>query len=229
MINLAAANGIPGMAEDLRVYASVYRPPNTDIQVFAKIQNSIDSTYFDDEDWTRLVIVNGNNYSTTGPVEIAYGFPAQPNSNVTIPGYVAIGNATATVSGSNTHFSANLAVNNVIKIYDPLFPNTNYAVVMVNSIANDTTLTVDQIFSTNTAAGIGGSELAGRSGMLIDVTSYPHQAFNNSWNDNVVRYYNDNMHAYDNYNTMQVKVVLLSSNAHQIPYLSTIRGVNLSV
>ncbi|HYT43851.1 MAG TPA: hypothetical protein VEP90_16040, partial [Methylomirabilota bacterium] len=47
------------LSEDIRVYLTAYRPANTDLQVYARIQNSGDPEPFDDEDWTRLTMVDG--------------------------------------------------------------------------------------------------------------------------------------------------------------------------
>jgi hypothetical protein len=41
-------------AEDLKVYLTAYRPPNTDILVYAKIANNEDSDTFDSHDWIQL-------------------------------------------------------------------------------------------------------------------------------------------------------------------------------
>ena len=42
-------------AEDLKVYLTAYRPPNTDVLVYAKIANNEDSDLFDSHPWIQLV------------------------------------------------------------------------------------------------------------------------------------------------------------------------------
>lgn len=42
-------------AEDVRVFLTAYRPPNTDIEVFVKMQSSADSADFKDVPWTKLI------------------------------------------------------------------------------------------------------------------------------------------------------------------------------
>jgi hypothetical protein len=49
-------------------------------------------------------------------------------------------------SGANVVFQPGLLANDVIKIYSPLFPNTNYTLAVVNSITNTTQITVKRTF-----------------------------------------------------------------------------------
>ena len=232
VINFTGLVDSTRMAEDLRIYLTAYRPPNSSFQVFARIQNSGDSEAFDDEDWTRLELIDGDIYSSltdsTSYVEMTWGFQPAPNTVFTLAGYASTANNSATITGIGTTFSANLAANNLIKIYSPLFPEENFAVVSVNSITSNTSLTVDQVFSTNTIFGIGGPELADTSGLLIDLLGWPNQAFNNIQNDNVVRYYNMSNHIYDNFNILQIKVCSLSADPRSIPRIHNIRSVSLS-
>lgn len=233
VINLAGINNAISMAEDIRVYLTAYRPQYTDFQVFARIQNSGDSEPFDDEDWTRLQLIDGDIHSSSGYVDMTWGFQDQPNTAYTVAnatlGYISTANNSAVITSTSnsTMFTSNVVANNIIKIYDPLFPNNNFAVCMVNTVSNSTSLIVDQLFSSNTIYGIGGYELT-RSGLAMDVLAFPFQAFNNIQNENVVRYYNQSYHTYDNYNILQIKVCLLSSNPRDIPRINNIRAIALS-
>ncbi len=229
IFNMTGPANTNQMAEDLRFYVSAWRPPGSDIQAFARIQNSADSESFIDEDWTRLALVNGSNtYSTSGYVDLTYGFQGQPNTFVTLAGTVTTTNNSAVITGTGTNWSNTLSNNSLVKIYDPLFANSNFSVMSVVSIASNTSVTLDQVFSTNTTFGVGGFELAGRGGLLMDVLTYPNQAFNNIQNDNVVRYYNQSEHIWDGFNTLQIKCVLLTNDPHNIPRIHNIRGIGLS-
>lgn len=217
------------MAEDIRLYLSAWRPLGTDIQAFARIQNSTDSEAFNDEDWTRLTLIEGSNtFSTTGYTDLAFGFQGQPNTTQILVGTVTTTNGSTTVTGSNTNWQTSLAANTLVKIYDPLFANSDFAVALVTAVGSNTSITVDQPFNTNTQLGIGGVELTGRGGLNMDVLSYGFQAFNNPQNDSIVRYYNESEHVYDGFNTVQIKCVLLSSDPHSIPRIHNLRGVGLS-
>lgn len=216
------------MAEDLRFYLSAWRPPGTDIQAFARIQNSTDVEPFVQEDWTRMTLVTGsNNYSTTGYVDLTYGFQGQPNTTLTLAGTASIANGSANLIGSNTAWSS-IANNTLLKVYDPLFPNSNFAVVLATGVVNSSLITVDQVFSTNTVIGIGGTELTGRGGLMVDTLAFSHQGFNNIQNDNVVRYYNTLSHTYDGFNIVEMKCVFLSTDPHFIPRIHNLRGVAVS-
>lgn len=227
-ISLQGANGTIRQAEDIRVYLTAYRPTNTDIQVFARIFNDADPNAFDDEDWTRLQLIDGDIHRSDTYIDMTFGFQNQPNSASVVAGSATTSNNSANITGVGTSWSTDLAANTLIKVYDPLFPNTNFAVVMVKSVANNTQITVDQIFSSNTTYGIGGPEISDVSGLKIDKINYPHQAFINIQNDNTVRYYNDQFHVFDNYDTFAIKVVLLSADSRVYPRLHNIRGIAVS-
>ena len=226
-------------AEDLVVYLTAYRPYNTDIKVYARIHNSNDSEAFDDKDWTLLELQSDKIYSSSADindyVELSYGFKRHPNTMLRIDGTVNVAdNTTVNVIGSGTSFStnaiANLQVNDLIKIYTPLFPN-NYAVCVVSAVANDTQFSITKpIKGTSIGNDITGDglvvHLLGRNGnSTVTEIGYPQQAFNNLLNQNVVRYYTSSMMEYDTYDSFQLKVVLLADidqvatfdNANSIP------------
>lgn len=241
VINFAGNNGLISMAEDIRVYLTAYQPSEALLECYARIQNSTDPEAFDDEDWTLLSLFNGNDvYSSPGNIsdyiDLSYAFPQYPNSDLILPGTVMIGNNTSNVSGSNTLFAQTqsdgkpmLVVGDLIRIYDPLFPAQNHAVVLVTNVHSNTIVTVDSVFVSNFEFGIGGPELTNVAGLKVARTrNYPHQAFNNIQNDNVVRYYNTSYQKYDGYDTLQIKVVFLTGDLHQIPRLNNIRATGLS-
>lgn len=207
-------------SEDLLVYLTAYRPLNTDIKVFARIHNSKDPEAFDDKDWTMLELKSGNVYSSTASaqtyIEMEFGFQNTPNVAFDIAGTVTVGNTTTVnVVGTGTTFStnatANLQVDDLVKIYSPLFPN-NYAISVVTAVANDTQFSISSPVATADVTGSGlRVAFIGRVGnTTANTIGYPLQAFNNRNNDNVVRYYSSSMMEYDTYDTMQLKIVFLA-------------------
>lgn len=207
-------------AEDLIVYLTAYRPENTDIKVFARIHNSKDPEAFDDKDWTMLELRSGDIYSSSADsedfIEMGFGFQQHPNTQLEFSGLVSIANqTTSNIEGSSTTFQSNAIANvqpkDVVKIYSVLFPNT-YCVAVVNSVANDTQITLTKPIANADLIGDGFKmQLIGRVGnTTVAPLGYPLQAFNNKLNDNVVRYYSSSMIEYDTYDTMQLKIVLLS-------------------
>lgn len=210
-------------AEDLIVYLTAYRPLNTDIKVFARIHNSKDPEAFDDKDWTMLELKSANIYSSSAStenfIEMQFGFQNSPNTAYLLPGTVTVDNTSTTnVIGSGTTFStnatSNLQVNDLVKIYSPLFPN-NYAISVVSSVTNNTLFTIESPVNNVGVTGTGLKvAFLGRVGnTTLAPVGYPLQAFNNRDNDNVVRYYSSSMMEFDTYDTMQLKIVFLADIA----------------
>lgn len=52
-------------AEDLKVWVTAYRPPNTDITVYAKFKSSSDVTATDEVAWTQLKLVASKNFTSS--------------------------------------------------------------------------------------------------------------------------------------------------------------------
>ena len=211
-------------AEDVVVYVDAYRPPGTDIKVFAKLYNSVaDSDSFNNKDWTLLQVTNGgNNYSSTTTtnnyVELTYGLLPYPNSSFISTGYSTVALGNNVVTGSNTSYNTQFAVGNVIKLYQPLFAN-DYMISVITSIANSSYMTISDIAANSAVAG---------QSLYIDGLAYPQQAFNNIENENIVRYYTTNNSIVDNFDTWAVKIVFLSNSIFNIPSVKDIRFIAVS-
>lgn len=212
-----------GYAEDIRVYATVWKPANTDLKVYARVHNALDVEAFDDKDWTLLEQKDGiglvsSSTDADDMLELSWGFPQWPNAEFTVAGTVTLANGSSNVVGVGTDFS-NVSAGDLIRVYQPLFPNTNHQVFLVNSVTNSTHLTVSTAPSNN---GILGG------GLKVDKIEFKNQAFNNMMNDNVVRYYSSSMGEFDTYSTMQVKVVFLADEDNLVPKVDDLRVVGVS-
>lgn len=211
-------------AEDLFVYTTAYKPAGTNILAYAKIYNSKDPEAFDDKDWTQLVPQNNSNASISAIAsndyfDYSFGMPTAPVSVSTLGGTVTTTLTSSTITGSNTAFSSALYVNDVIKIYSPLFPTT-YQVSVVQSIANDTSIVINDLISNSSMVS---------SGLLVDrIGNTTFTGFINPQNNNVVRYYNSSTMQFDTYDTLQVKMVLLSNNINVTPRLNDLRVIGVS-
>lgn len=210
-------------AEDLRLFLTAYRPANTDVRAYARIFKNEDPDAFDDKNWTELEVKAGNNlFSSTSDlddfIEMEFGFFQVPQTRTALDGSVQIQSGNATVVGSGTTFSTDLAVGDLVYMYQPLFVN-NHLVVSVASITNNTEFVMD-----TTTANVSLIT----EGMNIEKITYPRQAFNNKQNDNIVRYYNSAYSKFDGYESIAIKIVMLSSNPHIIPRIDDMRGVGLS-
>lgn len=208
------------LAEDIRVFVLGYRPLGTEIRVYAKVFNAADPETFDDKLWTPLEIVaNQQRYSSLDNqddlVEYEYGFSLYPESAVTLTGLATTQNGNNQIAIANADIA--LANNNLIKIYDPRLPG-NYEVAVATSV-NSSIIIVGTPITNNNVIG---------SGLKIDRLKYYNTTFNNAQNDNICRYYNTAMVPFDKYDSMQVKIVLLSDNTYNIPKVEQVQVIGVS-
>ena len=216
-----------GSAEDIRVIYNAWRPNGTDVKCYAKIINSEDPDNFDDKSWTLLEMKRGSGEfgSKDNPNdfrEYEFGFPSYPPSSDTLGGTITTTDANTTVTGVGTEFantSTGLSAGDIIKIYNPLFPDTNYGIFSVNTVTNDLQIVLNTAV---TDANITGS------GFKIDRLSTPHTAFNNSDNLNIVRYFSPDGVSYDTYSTVVIKTVLTSSSGQLVPKVNDFRVIGVS-
>jgi hypothetical protein len=52
-------------ADDIKIWLTAYKPPSSDITVYAKFKNSADSADFDQIPWTKLKVVGRNNFTSS--------------------------------------------------------------------------------------------------------------------------------------------------------------------
>jgi len=213
-------------AEDIRVIYNAWRPETTDVLCYAKIINSNDPAEFDSKSWTLLEMKRGNGQfgakDDPGDYrEYEFGFPDYPPSSETLDGTVdtETENSNNIVVGSGTTFDADIANNDIIKIYNPLFPDTNYGVFSVDSVANNT-----QIVLTSQVANVN---ITG-TGLKIDKLSTPYTAFNNADNLNIVRYFGEEGEIYDTYSTVIIKTVLVADGYEVVPKVADYRVIGVS-
>ena len=216
----------PGtFVEDVRVFVTAYKPVGTDILVYAKIYNTADNIdSFDDRDWSLLELKQGAGKSSSQAklndvIELTYGFRNYPQIDSTLTGTVTVTSGSTTITGSGTTFTSDLANNDLIRVYNELFANTNYFVAHVTEVTDSTTLTISS--STTNSSIIG-------SGLKIDKIDMKHEAFNNPQNFGMVRYYNSDMIEVDDYNVLAVKIVLLAENENIVPEVEDIRVIGVS-
>lgn len=137
------------------------------------------------------------------------------------------------ITGSTTSFLSNFANGDYVAVWAN---STVYEVRQINKVNSDTSMNVTSSFTfSNTTSNyarvdpsnIINFSLAG-SGLKLDKLGFPHQAFNNKANDNVVRYYNTSMVEYDTFNTFQLKIVMLSNSSYLVPKVDDVRAIGVS-
>lgn len=206
-------------AEDVVVYLVGYRPAGTNIKVYAKLHNSADKEAFDDKAWTPLEIKNNiDRFSTDDPKDLweyTYGLPQYPEVSTSLSGRFLTSLGSNSVS-TTVDQSSNLATGDLIRIYSVLTPE-NHEVFPVAS-ANTTAITLfKQVSNTNIVGDVG-----------VEKLKYNNVAWNNIANDNVARYVTSSYTEFDTYNTMQIKVVLLSDNTHTVPKVEQLQVIGVS-
>jgi hypothetical protein len=155
---------------------------------------------------------------TDGAVELTFGFASVPQSAYTANGTVKVTHASSQLTGSNTNFGTEISQGDLVRVWNPLFPS-NFFVSVVNSVSNTTILTLNDTISNASVEG---------SGFMIDKVLYPHAVFLNPQNDQVARYYNQDLTAFDTYDTFQVKMDLLAETSYTVPKLRDLRVVAVS-
>lgn len=221
-------------AEDIRVYVDAFRPVGTNIKVYAKIHNPSDKESFDSKNWSELEMVRGdgifsNPDNTDELVGFEFGFPSYPiiDYNTRSAGPALSGTVTG-ADGNNVFVSTISTVNtsivtgDLVRVYNPLVPNNS--LVSVVTASNTTTFTIDKrlsISNTVLSAFIG-------SGLSVEKVTLKNSAFNNYTGNNVVRYYNSSMGAFDTYKTMAIKIVLLSDDVAKFPLVDKLIAIAVS-
>jgi hypothetical protein len=213
-------------AEDIRVIYNAWRPETTDVLCYAKIINSNDPAEFDSKSWTLLEMKRGTGQFSAKDNpgdyrEYEFGFPDYPPSSNTVDGVIdtETNNSTNTITGTGTLFDNDITAGEVIKIYDPLFPDTNYGVFSVDSVTGNTEIVLT---SQVTNVNITGT------GLKMDKLSTPYTAFNNADNLNIVRYFGEDGEIYDTYSTVIIKTVLTSSGYEIVPKVADYRVIGVS-
>jgi hypothetical protein len=209
-------------SEDIVCYLTAFRPYGTQIRVYAKIHNSSDKETFDSKSWTPLEIKNNvEKYSSSDPgdlVEYSYGFSQYPEILSVLPAE----QGWSTVSGSAVIagiVAPTTVVGDLIRVYDPLLPDNHEVFVVANIDAGAKTITVNKPITNFNISNIP---------VNIDILKYKHIAWNNIANKNIVRYVSNSLTEYDYYNSMQIKIVLLSDNTYVVPKVEQIQVIGVS-
>ena len=212
-------------AEDIVVYLTGYRPAGTQIKVYAKIHNAEDRESFQSKAWTPLVLKDNIDYfSSTDPNdlrEFTYGFDTAPEFQVALAGTGTITHGSNSITTTSNH-SAALTAGDLIRIKDQDFGSHE---VFTVSAANTTAINTYRNIETSSLLPSAGIT---RSDILIDKLKYRNVAWNNVENDNTVRYVNSEYVTFDEYTSMQIKIVLLATQSHIVPKVEAIQVIGVS-
>jgi hypothetical protein len=79
-------------SEDLRVYFTAYRPPNSDINIYYKILSRSDTDNIDNQSWQRMTLINSSSALYSQSMNQLYEFVAAPGTNSIASGLVSYTN-----------------------------------------------------------------------------------------------------------------------------------------
>lgn len=208
-------------AEDLKIYLTAYKPSNTNILVYAKFMNTEDVESFDLRDWTELTLNQSTNI-VTNPINIndraeySYSVPFF-NAGVKATGQFTTTVGSANVVGTSGIVNTEIVPGSVVRVYSPTLPNTHFIDTVTSSTSAN--LTLSRTVSNTSVAG---------TGFFVDVISRPNSGFLDNQNQNVLTYFNKSLSKFKTYNSFALKIVLLSDDGINIPFVDDIRAIAVS-
>lgn len=212
------------VAEDLIVYLTAFKPSGTDVEVYVRLLSEEDNEFITDKNWTQLSLdvpvggsINSIDSNPRDLIELKYTIPNFSTGTKVTAGTFTVASATNVITSSFATVNTSIAVGNLVRVYNPTFPDTYF--VDVVTAANTTTFTVSDTISNNDVVGVG---------LSVDVISEKSTAFLNNQNYNIVRYFNSSSAKYDGYKAFAVKIVLLASNYYLVPRVSEYRAIAVS-
>jgi hypothetical protein len=201
-------------SEDMIAYLAAYRPANTNLQVYARIQHNQDSEQWTLKEWSLLTEVSpsgllSSQVNIDDQVELQYTFP----QSVNLFRYsTQCSSSSKTVTVFNT---AGLNVGDYIYIADDV--TTAFNVRQITAVVDAATITVDRnpsFTSTNGAFGTLPIQ-SGNAAFLYDL------------NNNIVRYTTTTDVVFDSYSTFAIKIVPVADSTALVPRVSDMRVLAL--
>jgi len=190
-------------ASDLVVYLNVNRPPGTTIKVYCKLLNENDTDAFDDKFYTAMSLDGVETFSlnSTEYKEEKYIIPTliKTGGSTLLSGNVAISNVSTTVTGTSTRFIQDLRIGDIIAV------GSARTQKVVTTIANNTSLTVDSVYSTTAT-----------SQDIFRVLN------------NAVAYSTPDARIFQGFKYFAIKIVFLSSSPSYSTKVKDLRGIALA-
>jgi hypothetical protein len=205
-------------SEDIRAYLGAFRPANTNLYVYAKIQSSLDNEQYNAKSWTKLNEISptsllSSKVNINDRVELVYGFNQSQN--------IFLSN-TITSSSSNTitlQSTAGLSNNMIVYMQDNI-SSKPFNVREIVYVVNSTAVVVDRppsFSSTNASFGIIPGIESTTSAFLYDQ------------NSNIIRYVTSSDAVYDNFIQFAMKIVPIADSTALVPRVGDLRVLALQV
>jgi hypothetical protein len=121
-----------------------------------------------------------------------------------------------TLTALGSTFTSQLTTSDLLKIKYSSIEN-DFEIIPISSITNNSTLVLTATPSSNSSTA------------TLEKLTYKNQAYKNSKNSNIIRYFDNSSGAHDKYKFLAIKVVLLSQNKYVVPAVDDIRCMAISV
>ena len=209
-------------AEDIKVFVNAYKPANTDIKVYAKVLNDVDTKSLDDTDWSPLQATQNKNLFSSERerkdiIEYGFEFLDTPETTNKVGQIETQGNTQ--IKGVGTLFDADYSAGDLIKI-EGANTATDYQISRVSSVTSNTVL--DVVDSPTAATG----QMHGNvdSGFINGVFRDPKAptAF-------TATYYNKDFEKFVGYSKLLIKIVMTSESTAKAPVLQDYRAIAVSL
>jgi hypothetical protein len=203
-------------SEDIQVYIGAYRPANTNVHLYARVQHSADNDPFSSKAWTKLAETSDNTLLSSrinshDLVEITYGFNKSKmlyNANSVTNTSITTITCPSTIGLTNNSF--------IYLLSDAVTKNFNVRQVLY--VTNSTSFVIDRAPSFNsTNAAIG----------IIPGIESTTSAFLYDQNYNIVRYCTIGDAVYDSYIQYAMKFIPVADSTALVPRVSDLRVINL--
>lgn len=203
-------------SEDMIVYITAYRPPNTNFLVYSRIINAADSDTPTSKRWSKMPeITIPQLYSSTGNIddqnEIQYGFPT---SQLIYSSNTQCNTSSANVTVTSTQY---ISPGNCIYFKDSA---NGFNVRRVIYVTNTTSLVVERYPSF-----VSGNANLG----LIPGMDHSEGAFLYDQANNIVRYQTSTDAIFERYIQFALKIVPVGDNTLIVPRAADVRALCLQV
>ena len=203
-------------SEDMIVYLTAYRPPNTNFLVYSRIINAADGETTESKRWSRMPeITIPQLYSSTGNIddqnEIQYGFP---QSQLLYSSNTQCNTSSANITVTSTQY---ISPGSCIYFKDSA---NGFNVRRVVYVTNSTSLVIERVPSFVAAnANLG----------LIPGMEHSEAAFLYDQANNVVRYTTTTDAIFERYIQFAIKIVPTGDNTLIVPRAADVRALCLQV
>jgi len=248
--DVSLAKGV--VAEDIKVYLTAQRPAGTELQVYVSFYNDNDGDIKDNKLWTRLKNVSPDNLfsavdNENDLVELEYDLSYYPLSSYdnTISGRAVTGTFTINFDGKDSYAARTLigtsgfindvvSPGNLVRIYNPLFPDQSVISEVEGVYENRIRITRDINYYVNGDSEQDAINLKLASfasgGLVVEVLDYPGTAFKDYLNSGKLTYHSSELSVVEGYTAFKVKIILVSdSTTGYYPSVSDVRAIALSV